>query len=147
MDMRASWAVPVIASILILGTLGLAQEAFAAIDINRLVTIDPILKPMNFTVANTGKNPITVTGITIFVDQDPTVRKVQAFTFDLNTFLKPLESFIFDPILTINDDGETPVALDKKTLVSVTAEEVPDSPRGDPEDPKDPKKIKAKKKI
>jgi len=63
--------------------------------------------------------------------------------------LKPLEFFIFNPTLTINDDGETPVKLDKKTLVSVTAEEVTDSQRGNPDDPKDPKikKIKSQKKI
>ena len=135
LGMRASWAVPVIASILILGTLVLAQEAFAAINIERFPSlIDPIFKPMNFSVTNTGKEGIIITGITIQLDQDTDLKRLQPFTFDFLKLLKPGESFFFAPELqTIKGDA---VEIRKRTLVSVTAEEDQPNPR----DPNNPRK-------
>jgi len=134
--MRASWAVPVIASILILGTLGLSQESFAAINISlcdKCDPIEPILKPMNFTVTNTGKNPITLTRVSIFLDENPDARKIQPFTIDLGIFLKPLESFDFISLL-FDKNGDL-VEPGTKTKISVTFEEVELNPR-DADNPK-----------
>jgi len=81
------------------------------------------LCPINFTATNVS-DPLTITGLTVGIDKDPTVSGIQPFTFALNEFLNVGESFILlIPALDINGN---PLEIPDDFSVSVTTEKVED---------------------
>ena len=143
--MRVSVLIPVIASILILGTMSLSQEVFSAKSglfwepVPGIWTDDVILCPLNFT--NIGVSTLTVKQVQFQLDENPTVKGLQPLTYPLELKLVPGDFAVIEfPLEDVNGD---PIQIKNAVLVSVTAEEIEDSPRG-ADDPKVRKSVSNK---
>ena len=143
--MRVSVIIPVIASILILGTMSLSQEVFSA---KSGLFWEPVpgiwsdgtrICPLNFT--NIGVSTLTVVQVQFQLDENPTVKGLQALTYPLALKLVPGDFAVIEfPLEDVNGD---PIQIKNAVLVSVTAEEIEDSPRG-ADDPKVRKSVSNK---
>ena len=86
---------------------------------------DPIFCPINFT--NIGTATVNLQQISFQIDENPEKKGLQPLTFPLTINLVPNEFVVIEfPIEDVNGD---PIPLKKTILVSVTSEEVEDSPR------------------
>jgi len=125
MGMRALWIVPLIAGILILGTLGLSQEAFSfksSFDWEPTFSgCGQIFCPMNFTNTST-TTFVIIQQIQFQLDVDSDKKGLQPLTFPLAVKLAPQSFIVINfPLKDLNGD---PIEITRTFLVSVTAEEI-----------------------